>query len=199
MADAAVLLAGGHGRRAGGPKACKLVAARPWWRLQYEAMGDGTAAHVIAVLHPTAWQAPEPPQPHEAVVADPDAAMLASLHRGLAATQPGQRVWLLPVDCPWPGRDVAQALAAAGQDRSDWLAARPVCRDAATSPIAAERWRGGHPLLLSAQGVAAVLQLDPLRDRLDHWLAALSATARIDVAVTDRAVLANFNADGVSR
>lgn len=188
---AGVVLGGGHGRRAGGPKAVKIVGGRPWWRLQVEALAV-VARPVVAVLHQDAWTTLEPPTDQDlALRSDPDAAMLASLQQAIAVLPDDTQALVLPVDCPFAGDLVVTALRAATHQRPDWLAARPVV-------FTPDGVRGGHPLLLSEAGLRAVAALNPHTDRLDHWLHGLGA-ARIDVPLADTAVLANFNLDGVTR
>lgn len=188
-----MLLGGGHGRRAGGPKALKLVDGRPWWRLQVERVAaDGLRP--LAVLHPGAWDAPEPPLPGEAVAADPDEPPFLSLRRGLAQVPAATPLWVLPVDCPWPGAAVAAALRAA-QAAGPWLAVIPQASDASG------RLRGGHPLALSADAVARLRQLTAAQaaaTRLDHWLRD-HADQVLRLAVADPAVLANHNLNGINQ
>lgn len=183
----AVLLAAGHGRRAGGPKALKVVGGELWWRVQARSIGCDVG-RVVAVLHPDARLADE--AGILAIHGDPDAAPLASLQLGLRQVAANRAVFVLPVDCPWPGREVALALAAALQAPA--LAARPLAS-------VDGRLRGGHPLLLAPEAAAEIGALDPATARLDYWLRDLPAGLRRDVVVGDSRVLANFNADGVGR
>ena len=209
-----LLIGGGHGRRAGGPKALRAVDADLWWRLQARAMLDGGCDDVVAVLHPDAWtpthRAIAPPANTPGVTcvcADPDAPMFASVQLGLRAiieacgvsTDAVEfHVALLPVDCPMPGSDgprasVLQALrdavptaASAEATSQPWLIARPWVQTT-NGP------RFGHPLLLSAQATEALVACDAETTRLDHWIAGLAATRRLDVAVTVEGILANHN------
>ncbi len=203
--DWALLLGGGQGQRAGGPKALKLVDGRPWWRLQCEAMlADGLAP--VAVLHPGAWLGGEPPQTAAAagtngdqaaicaVPSDPAEPAFCSLLRGLQALPSGCGTWMLPVDCPWPGAAALQPLLPAIGSGSFW-AVVPVAR------AADGRWRGGHPVWLSARAVAELRSLTDLartEGRLDEWLRRRT-TEVARIAVADAAVLANYNLDGTSR
>lgn len=189
-----ILLAGGQGRRAGGPKATKLVDGRPWWRLQREAIA-ADAGPVVVVLHPDAWQAAEPPQGDEpCAMADPDGPPFDSLQRGLALCDAALPALLLPIDCPWPGAEVARALCAAIEP--GLLAARPtaVQRDG----VRRDGVRRGHPVLLMPAAMAHLAKLDPGSARLDVWLRE-QGSAVADVAVDDPRILANFNLDGVTR
>ncbi|MBI5610469.1 MAG: NTP transferase domain-containing protein [Deltaproteobacteria bacterium] len=187
-----LLLGGGQGRRAGGPKALKLhpKTGELLWRFQRRAILTD-AAHVVTVLHPQAWAAPQPPLAHEAALAaDPDAEPFDSLQRGLRACDPALPVAVLPVDCPWTGGALLAALVQALRaGPRNLLAVRPVVATPAGP-------RGGHPLLL-APGALPLLALEPQTARLDHWLrdqGPLVAATEVD----DPAVLANFNRDGVA-
>lgn len=201
----ALLLGGGQGKRAGGPKALKLVDGRPWWRLQVQAMArDGLTA--VAVLHPDAWQSSEPLDPeassedsaHPAlcltVRSDPAEPAFGSLLRGLEALPPAVATWVLPVDCPWPGAAALRPLTQAIEGNRFW-AVLPEAQDGDGS------WRGGHPVWLSERAVAELRTLAGTArsdGRLDEWLRRRgSEVARVQVA--DAAVLANHNLDGFSR
>ena len=212
----AVLVAGGHGRRAGGPKALKIRDGVAMWRWQVAALRAAGCGHIAAVLHPSAVPptSPEPAVPPEAlesanadsvtltadvvvVPADPDAEMLASLQVGLAAVATeAQPTFLLPVDCPCPPERVFATLL----------------RRAATLTLRGHRWqvirpwvqtptgpRRGHPVLLSPALVQAVRDADPTTGRLDRLIQALDAEVRVDVEVDDPSICANFNRDGLSR
>lgn len=195
---AAVLLAGGHGRRAGGPKALKVREGELLWRWQLRRMREVGCAAVVAVLHPDAWNDPAPPGPDEpAVPADPDAPQWASLLLGLRQVQAigcALPVFVLPVDCPCPSREVWLALRAASLDREvrakTWSAARPCVADP-------HQIRCGHPVLLATTLWREVLAQAASDARLDHLLAGLAPETRLDVGVADGGVLANFNRDGL--
>ncbi|MSQ84574.1 MAG: hypothetical protein EXR77_17125 [Myxococcales bacterium] len=184
-----VLLAAGHGRRAGGPKALKRVNGELWWRTQALAM-TGSVDHVVVVLHRLAWpDADDAPSNVTALVGDPDATQLASLQAALALVPAGLAALVLPVDCPWPGAAVATALLRAV--RSDWLAVRPLVQTESQN-------RRGHPILLLPLGIQQVAALDSRCDRLDHWLASRGQAVG-EVSVDSLAVLANCNYDGHSQ
>ncbi len=192
---ATVLLAAGHGRRAGGPKALKRTpAGELWWLAQAKRIA-GDVQWVVAVLHPHCFPLPDHVVPGlTACRGDADATLLHSLQTGLLALGPlapqAQAVLALPVDCPWPGRAVADALWRTARRSPHFDAVRP-------QVLVGSIWRRGHPILITQQGVADVVRLDPDRDRMDHWLAS-SEHAVSDVAVADLAILANFNGDGMS-
>ncbi len=198
----AILVAGGHGRRAGGPKALRPAGSELAWRAQVAALRAAGCRQVAAVLHPDAWlphYAPAAADGALVVVADPDRPMLASLQRAIAALadpgaalDPAVAVAVLPVDCPMPQPSVLAALVAA------WFA----CPGAAVvrpCVVVDGRSRAGHPLLLSAAALSAIAALDGENDRLDHWIAAQRADVAggrvLDVAVDDGGILANFNVD----
>ena len=194
-----LLLGGGHGRRAGGPKALKLLEGEPLWRHQARRTQAAGCAQVVAVLHPDAFPAAtDQPEPGVlAIESDPDAAPFASLQRALAAIAADRAVLLLPVDCPCPPRAVAVALLAATLEArlraTPWSAARPVVRCVPDLPP-----RAGHPVLLSPAFRTQLSDANPETARLDHLLASLAAPCRLDVEVRSTAILANFNRDGLS-
>ncbi len=187
FAVTAVLLAAGHGRRAGGPKALIAVDGQPLWQRQVQRLRLVGLTRAIAVLPPSARLAAAPPL--RICHGDPDGTPLHSLQRALALT-PGP-VLLLPVDCPAPARGVVVRLLAAGVRDPKLLAVRPIVATP-TGP------RGGHPLWLAAATCQQLLALDANAQRLDRFLHTLGA-AYGSVAVADSAVLGNFNQDGVAR
>ncbi len=182
-----VLLAAGHGRRAGGPKALIDLAGQPLWRRQVERLRANGLTRVIAVLHPAAAldQTPDLTTLH----GDPDATPLHSLQRALTATS--GPVLLLPIDCPVPSRAVTARLLAASLAEPSPAAVRPIVATP-EGPL------GGHPLWISAAVCAQVLRLDAAQHRLDVFLRSLG-DAYVGVPLADETVLGNFNSDGVSR
>jgi len=195
----AVLVAGGHGRRAGGPKALKIRDGQLMWQWQVRAMVAAGCSQIAAVLHPAAVAA-APPTPPAAlgffnlfiVTADPDAEMLASLQRGLAALSGAveKPAFMLPVDCPCPSPDVFAALV----ERAERLNSRGKSWSVIRPWVDYEgRRRRGHPVLLGPALIDLVRAADPATGRLDRLISALPAAARADVAVTDKAICANLN------
>jgi|ETNmetMinimDraft_26_1059896.scaffolds.fasta_scaffold54920_2 CTP:molybdopterin cytidylyltransferase MocA len=196
-----LLLAGGHGRRAGGPKALKPMAGQPLWRWQARRMRAAGCAHVAAVLHPTAlWTEAEA---HLSMVpADADAPMFASVQaglrvlQGLTPTNDATSGWhrplvlMLPVDCPMPEVAVVTALLSAVDtvQSAPWSVVRP-----------RHEGRHGHPLLLAPAFVQRLLGEDPRSARLDLLIRALPARQALSAEVDMPGVLANFNFDGVAR
>ena len=202
-----LLIAGGHGRRAGGPKALRQVGDDLAWRMQARALLAAGCDEVVAVLHPDAWLKawttladPSATPGVRCVAADPDAPMFASVQRGLTVMADGAdaadvRWALLPVDCPMPGAAVLRALrdaadgdedAAKSRDDDGWWVARPFV-------ATAHGPRFGHPLLLAPVAAAALRAMDATETRLDRWIAGLDAAARLDVEVADAGILANHN------
>lgn len=189
-----LLIAGGHGRRAGGPKALIQTAEGLLWRVQVARLQQAGCEQVVAVLHPTALPAAAPPGT-TLVAAAPDAPMFASLQLGLAtlATSTPDSplpVLMLPVDCPMPAMSVtADLLAAVGQvGTAPWQVARP-----------RHGQRHGHPLLLAPSFCQLLRQQDPNQARLDRLIAAQPAAQALSVPVADAGILANFNGDGLRR
>ncbi len=203
--DAAIeglLLGGGHGRRAGGPKALKRVGEGLVWRQQADRMLLAGCRGITAVIHPAGVTGAEPPAGIALLEADPDAPMFASLQQGLEAMlraeqTAGERrlgVLLLPVDCPMPPRPVVSALVARALEAEvrdqPWSIVRPQHRPTG---------RHGHPVLLAESLLTELLAADRQHDRLDHLVAELAETVRLAVVVDEDAVVANHNLDGVSR
>lgn len=182
----AILLAAGHGRRAGGPKALVPVDGQPLWRRQVQRLHAIGIQQVVAVLHPSVPLAAEPPL--ILLHGDADATPLDSLQRGLALSHGPMLV--LPVDCPAPSRAVVVQLLATALRTPDARAVRPVVQTEAGP-------RGGHPLWMSAVTCQQIARLDPAQHRLDTFLHTLGSAYR-DVPVADARVLGNFNVDGVS-
>lgn len=209
LGAAAVLLAGGRGRRAGGPKAIKIRDGEVLWRWQVDQLLAQGCDAVAAVLHPDAWLRPPAadklahgldPRTVAAVPGSPGAAQFASLQRALGAL-PGRAaglpVLVLPIDCPCPPRRVAVALLATTLEArlrgQDWRAARPCF---ARDPYARAF---GHPVLLAPAWLTELLAADPQEARLDHLLSGLPPEQLCQVQVYDPGVLANFNRNGVDQ
>jgi CTP:molybdopterin cytidylyltransferase MocA len=193
---AAVLIAGGQGLRAGGPKALIVRDGVPLWRWQIARLAALGVGPIAAVVHPAALaDAADPPSGVHCVPSNPSASPFASLQAGLAAlgSEVGAGVFVLPVDCPCPGRSVFVRLAATAVARralgKPWDAVRPFMA------VAGEK-RRGHPVLLAPATCERVLQGDPVTGRLDVVLRELAHV--IDAWTDDAGVLANFNRDGVT-
>ncbi len=209
----AVLVAGGHGRRAGGPKALKDMHGQPLWRWQVAQLRALGCARVFAAVHPAALDDGVSSLAlgggSVALAVDPDGEMLSSLQAALAcrgATAEGatpgsptgaeRGLLLLPVDCPCPPRPVWAALVATARAREalgqPWQVVRPWV-PTVSGP------RRGHPVLLGPALLRAVAAADGRVGRLDRLIQALAPDERVDVPVDATEIRANYNGDGVSR
>ena len=155
------LLAAGRGRRAGGPKAWLVHDGRTLLETQlafllrhFEPSGIAVSiqedwlTRCLAIHSGVRW-----------VPVDPDAPALASLQALLRAGPPRSWAFLHHVDMPVWEDALFAALSRAAEESPEVEALIPT-----------RGGRGGHPILLSRSVVAAVTALDPLQDRLDHWL-----------------------------
>ena len=195
MQCCAVVLAGGHGRRAGGPKALKVIDGQLLWQCMATRFSEAGLHSTVVVLHPSALPA-QPPTGVQVVTADPDAPMFASLQRGLLLLPTDLPTLVHPVDAGLPNAKLIQALVSA---HDEGLANGKDC-DAWQPQVAVgeQGTRRGHPVLLSAQFWQQLLRKDPQMARLDHTLAAIPEERRGTLPWDDAAVLANYNRDGVS-
>lgn len=184
----AVLIAAGHGRRAGGPKALIAVDGQPLWLLQVQRLRAIGLPQVIAVLHPDAVERCAVPSV-TTVVGNPDGSPLHSLQRALGLTT--GPILLMPVDGTVPSRGVVARLLATAITDPNGRAVRP-------SVATPQGPRGGHPLWLAASTCRALAAVDAQAHRLDTYLRTLGP-GYVAVPVAEAAVLHNFNLDGVSR
>lgn len=182
---AALVLAGGHGRRAGGPKAGKLIEGQRLWQWQCDRLAPDIQGPVVAVVHPDVLAQDHDPR---GIPSDPDSQPFDSLKRGLQALQ-ARDVLMLPVDCPCPPRSVLLLLWTEGQRAGPWSVVRPQVR-------VDEAVRLGHPVLLSAAFCAELLGDPPASTRLDQRIRDLPQQQRRDVGVYHEGILANFNEKG---
>lgn len=168
------LLAAGHGRRAGGPKAWGPYAGKTLLEAQLGFLSTVTAPENIDIAIQKDWlercRALSPRV--NWVAADPDASPLASLQALLAAT-PRANSFVLHVDMPV-------------FDLRVWRALESELADAAP----AYEGRRGHPVYLTAETLDAVTRLDPAADRLDAFLRGRSV---VEVPVATDVILANLN------
>lgn len=179
---AVIVLAAGRGRRMGGPKALMTVDGEPWWRVQARRLRDAGCTPIWVVSPEVrAAIAGAPDGPRALVEANPDAPMFDSLRAGVGHLGPRtpERLFVLPVDVPAPGRATWDTLATA---RSDGVA------------VPVHAGRRGHPICLAQAWVDRVLRpafaAPPGPSvRLDG----LAAPARTEVPVSDPAVVANLN------
>lgn len=168
------LLAAGHGRRAGGPKAWGPYAGKTLLEAQLGFLSTVTAPENVDIAIQKEWlercRALSPRV--NWIAADPDASPLASLQALLAAT-PRSASFILHVDMPVFDLRVWRALEAAKGDAAP-----------------AFEGRRGHPVLLTAETLEDVKALNPAKDRLDVFLRGRNVA---EVPVTTDVILANLN------
>lgn len=185
-----VLLAGGDGKRAGGPKAWRPHEGRPLLERQLEFLLGLFDPQAVAVTIQKDWLErcrklnTEVRWVPEAVDNTPLAALQSALRPLSLAKGQGERglgadhgAFVYHVDMPvWDDKLFARLAEAASPEFE------------AVAP--SFQGRKGHPVLLSAAALRAVLELDPGRDRLDFWL----RTRKVKVVeVSLEAVLENWN------
>jgi molybdenum cofactor cytidylyltransferase len=164
----AILLAAGHGRRLGAPKAGLELRGRWMLPALVHALRAGGADRVVLVLSAGAERAiaERPPHGADAVVRnpDPDAGRTGSLLAGLDAVDTEvDGVLVHPCDVPLLAPRVVHRLISAWSAHADRaeLLARPV------TPAG----RGGHPLLVGSARLTRLRQFgpdQPLRQLLDE-------------------------------
>ncbi len=176
-AFAGLILAGGDGRRFGGPKAwAGLPDGRTFLEACVACLRDAGAVRVAATLPP---ESPDPgfsglqalPLP------EPGLDMFASLKIGLGhliQSEDWQRLAVLPVDHPLVRSETVRALAAAG------------------GPVVIPSYRGkhGHPIVIARDVVAAIVCGDVEGPTLREVLRAVGSA---DLEVDDPGVTANCN------
>lgn len=160
-ADRAYLLAAGNGTRAGGPKIWRGHEGRPMLERQIEFLLQLFVPENVAVSVQEPWI----PKCRGIfpgilwVAVDPSASPLGSLQALIKAHPPETAAFMHHIDMPVWDREVFEALARRAAEEPDADAAIPV-----------QGGRRGHPVLLQAAAVPALLALDPAKERLDHWL-----------------------------
>ncbi len=163
LSEQVYLLAAGNGRRAGGPKAWRLVDGRGLLERQMEFLLALFRPSSIAVTIQEAWRE-RVSQLDRGVVwvaEDPDSSPLAALQSLAAAAPLKSWAFVYHVDMPlWvPGLFEALARRVPGAAREGLEALAPV-----------HAGRKGHPALLSPSLASPLAALDPQKDRLDYWL-----------------------------
>jgi CTP:molybdopterin cytidylyltransferase MocA len=157
------LLAAGKGRRAGGPKAWRLVDGRSLLERQIGFLLTLFEPSSIAVTIQEAWRERVLNIHREIawVAEDPDASPLAALKSLVAAAPLKSWAFVYHVDMPlWvPGLFEALDRRISAAEHEGFEALAPVCAG-----------RKGHPVLLSPALAASLAALDPQKDRLDYWL-----------------------------
>lgn len=105
---------------------------------------------------------------------------LRSLQLALKAATPKRDkiVAVTPIDVPPPHANVLTRLLG---ELSNLEAVHPVVAG-----------KGGHPVLIRNSMIASILELDPLTERLDHFL---KRSRVLRVAMDDRALTLNLNDD----
>lgn len=169
-----MLLAAGHGRRAGGAKAWLDYEGKPMLQAQLEFLAAVAPPAKITVSIQAEWLercralAPEV----RWVTVDPDLQPLASLQSMIRAGRV-ENSFVYHVDMPVFDAAVFSKLAETGGDA-----------------VPAFRTKRGHPVLLSALTLLEVLRLKPETDRLDAFL---RERGIVEVAVESEKILRNDN------
>lgn len=177
----ALVLAAGHGKRAGGPKALVRDGNTVWWRFQERALRAVGVERVWVVSEVVRQEIERHDDaPAHMVTADPDNPMFASILAGLRSiplnTTDG--CFVLPIDTPVPDRIVWEGLAAFDTPRV------PECVG-----------KHGHPVFLPLPWVRTLLtdidsgKLDPAGQRLDT----LIASSAVYFPVDDPTISLNLN------
>ncbi len=174
-----LILAGGEGRRWGGPKAwARLPDGRTFLAACGEGLAEGGARPVAATLPPGSPTDAVPPGVVPVVLPSPGMDMFASLACGLRClveTEGWTTVVVLPVDHPLVRAATVAAVAAA----------------ASPAAIATTPWgRHGHPIALS-RGLAEAVVAGWFRGPTLREV--LKAARAVDAAVDDPGVRANCN------
>ncbi len=174
MTPRVLLLAAGHGRRAGGPKIWREHEGRPMIEAQLEFLKSVTELARVAVSIQEPWRercetiSPEV----KWVSVDPDASPLASLQALIRAARV-ERSFIYHVDMPVFDASIFAKLAES-------------IVDAAPS----HQERRGHPVLLTSTTLLDILQLKPDLDRLDEYL---RRKGTVSVAVDSDLIFKNDN------
>ena len=168
------LLAAGHGKRAGGPKAWGHYAGKTLLEAQLGFLSTVTEPESLDIAIQREWmdRCRALSSRVNWIAADPDGTPLASLQTLIAATPRG-RSFVLHVDMPVFDLRVWGALMHASGD------AAPIYEG-----------RRGHPVLLEAATLDAVAGLNPATDRLDSFLRGRPVT---EVPVFTGVIFANLN------
>ena len=116
---------------------------------------------------------------------DPDASPLSSLQLLTRQLPLARWTFLYHVDMPlWVEKVFSQLQAAIPSSKGLSEVASP------DAIVPTHGGRGGHPILLSPRLALELQKLDPLADRLDHWLRQRQ-TLRLELA--DSVILENWN------
>lgn len=170
-----LLLAAGHGKRAGGPKAWMEVAGKPLLQDHVEFFSRRLGASSLSVAIQPDWLDRCRSLSKEVLwtTADPDAYPLDSLQRLIAAS-PLVRSFVLHVDMPVFDVSVYETLWSETND-----AIVPVFDG-----------RRGHPVLLAPSALTEITKLNSKSDRLDSWLRSRHV---LEVPVSTDVIFKNIN------
>lgn len=183
-AFSALILAAGASSRAEGPKALRQYRGTPWIAHVVRAWRRLGAARVAVVWNPAVamdWMDDMDTMDgmdRVGVVLNRSVELgpLYSVQLGLRELGDAGTVAVSPVDVPPPSRAMMDSLMRESEGR------------AAVHPEFSGK--GGHPLLMRAELFPQVLALDPVADRLDHFLKRAGA---LRLTVSDASVVLNLN------
>lgn len=170
-----LLLAAGHGRRAGGPKAWLDCGGRPMLQAQLQFLKKVVSdPSKIAVSVQGEWldRCRALSDKVTWVPVDPDLPPMASLQALIKAGRV-EPSWMYHVDMPVFDAKVFEKLAEQTRD------AQP-----------AHNGKKGHPVFLTTLTLLDVLRLNPAKDRLDEFL---DARGTVTVEVDTDLILRNQN------
>ena len=141
---AAVIVAAGRSSRMGRPKALLHLAGRPILDGLLEAYRGARIAPVVVVASGPTLEAAREHDDITAVEGDPDAEMVDSVARGIAAAGEGcDSVFVQPVDAPFTDPQMLAALLAGAPGTS-----RALCHQG----------RPGHPVLIARSAFAEIAE-----------------------------------------
>ncbi|MDX2438511.1 MAG: NTP transferase domain-containing protein [Acidobacteriota bacterium] len=174
---AGLILAGGEGRRFGGPKAwAQLPDGRSFLEACVSALLEAGAVRVAATLPPESL-APEIPGLLALPLPETGLDMFASLRFGLEHLIQGddwRSLAVLPVDHPLVAAGTVGALAAAAE----------------RAVIPSYRGKHGHPIVIAREVALSIIRGDLSGPTMREVLRAVGAT---DLEVDDPGVVANCN------
>lgn len=181
------ILAAGHGRRAGGPKAWQMHEGKTLLERHVDFLLGRVPAERIAISIQREWLQ----RCHGLhanihwVPVSPTASPLASLQLLTQQLPLASWIFLYHVDMPLWVDDVFTQLQAAIPSSSGVSPATPP-----EAIVPTHGGRGGHPVLLSPRLAPVLQELDPHEDRLDYWL---RHRQTLRYALTNSVILENWN------
>lgn len=169
-----LLLAAGHGRRAGGPKALAPFGGATMLEAHLAFLDNlvGPAKVSVSIQQPWLDRCLGMSGQVRWVPVDPDASPLASLQALIRAGRV-ERSFVYHVDMPIFAPAVFEKLAGAAGD-----------------VVPSFNGKRGHPVLLGVPTLLEVLRLNPANDRLDEFLGKRGV---VDVPVETDVILKNDN------